>query len=124
MDLPTFSLSKPMEEELSNLPHVVLTSDEDWDPHVLDHQHDLDDDNVWYNVLQDPDPGVFHDPHFSNTGDYIACSLVFDLYEDDVHVQSSSPMTVAETIDHLNHELHLHDNIDPLQDTIHIQKHC
>ena len=81
--LAYLALSKPTEEELANLPHIVLISDTDWDPHVLDHQHDLDNDNVWYDALQDPNPGVFCDSYFGNTRDYIARLLVFDLFEDD-----------------------------------------
>lgn len=60
---------------------------------------------------------MFRDPHFGDTGEYIALSLAFDLMTEDEPVQPGSPMSVAETIDHLNH------NIDPLLGTIHIKEH-
>ena len=44
----------------TNLPHVVLTSDQDWDPHVLDHSYNLANENIWSDALSHPDPLV-HD---------------------------------------------------------------
>jgi len=39
------------DDEWDTLPHVVLTSDVDWDPTALD--HDLDDDKEWYDAISD-----------------------------------------------------------------------
>ena len=34
-----------------NLPHLVLTSDTDWDPSVLDNT--IDDNETWFDALSD-----------------------------------------------------------------------
>ena len=46
--------SHQLDDELENLPHVVLTSDLDWDPAVLDHELDLED---WKDAPMDL-PGI------------------------------------------------------------------
>ena len=46
--LPYISLRPFTDEEWTTLPHIVLTSDADWDPSVLDHR--LSDDDKWYNA--------------------------------------------------------------------------
>ena len=43
--LPYMSLRPYTDDEWDTLPHVILTSDMDWDPTVLDHT--LDDDDHW-----------------------------------------------------------------------------
>ena len=40
------------DSEWDNLPHVVLTSDDEWNPDVLDHKFDLDDEQ-WYDSLEE-----------------------------------------------------------------------
>ena len=37
------------------LPHIELISDSDWDPSVLDYEHNLSDESVWYEALAHPD---------------------------------------------------------------------
>jgi hypothetical protein len=39
------------DEEWDTLLHVILTSDVDWDPTVL--EHTLDDDDEWFNAVSD-----------------------------------------------------------------------
>jgi hypothetical protein len=39
------------DHEWDTLPHVILTSDTEWNPSVLD--NDLDDDENWYDALSD-----------------------------------------------------------------------
>jgi transposase InsO family protein len=53
--LPYLRMRPPTDRELSNpdIPHVVLTSDTDWDPSVLDHQ--VDDMEAWANSIPDYD---------------------------------------------------------------------
>ena len=48
--LPYLDMHPPTDDELENLPHVVFTSDVDWDPAVLDCDFDLD--NNWTDVPQ------------------------------------------------------------------------
>ena len=40
-----------MDQKWDELPHVILMSDQDWDPSVLDHSFDDDDD--WFNSISD-----------------------------------------------------------------------
>jgi hypothetical protein len=40
-----------MDEEWETLPHVIWTSDEEWDPTVLDHE--IADDEAWYDAVSD-----------------------------------------------------------------------
>ena len=53
--------------EWDTLPHVILTSDQDWDPTVLDHI--MDDDDKWFDTLDEPltMPG---DNNFDEYGNY------------------------------------------------------
>ena len=46
--LPYFDMTKPTQEDLATLPHVIMTSDIEWDPTVLDSEGDdldLSDDD-------------------------------------------------------------------------------
>ena len=53
--LAYFDMHKPTDTEYQLLLHVIITLDADWDPKVLDHQYDLEDDNVWYDTLDPTD---------------------------------------------------------------------
>jgi len=48
-------------------PHIILTSDVDWDPSVLD--HDLDDNETWFDAISDL-PTVPPHTLFDELGDY------------------------------------------------------
>ncbi|EEC51029.1 predicted protein [Phaeodactylum tricornutum CCAP 1055/1] len=49
--LPYMDMRCPTDAEFTSLPHVILTSDVDWDPSVLDNEIDLATD--WYDTVQD-----------------------------------------------------------------------
>jgi hypothetical protein len=49
--LPYVQIRPYTDKEWDTLPHVILTSDEDWDPTVLDHT--LDDDDEWFDAVSD-----------------------------------------------------------------------
>jgi hypothetical protein len=49
--LPYVSQRPYTDSEWNTLPHVVLTSDTEWHPSVLD--NNLDDDEEWYDALSD-----------------------------------------------------------------------
>ncbi|CAJ1935684.1 unnamed protein product [Cylindrotheca closterium] len=55
--LPYLRMRSPTDRELSNpdIPHVVLTSDTDWEPSVLDHL--IDNMEEWAKSVPDHDPG-------------------------------------------------------------------
>jgi hypothetical protein len=58
MGLPYLSLH----HEWDTLPHIILTSEIDWDPTTLDRE--LDSDNKWFDALTDevdyPLKGIFN----------------------------------------------------------------
>jgi hypothetical protein len=67
------NMRRPTNDELTSLPHVVLTSDVDWDPSVLDNEIDLAiswSDNI-LNLPQPPYVG----PRFDSTGNYLHCHI-------------------------------------------------
>jgi hypothetical protein len=55
------------DDEWETLPHVIWTSDEEWDPTVLDHE--IADDETWYNAVSDLQEGLMHRP-FDEYGRY------------------------------------------------------
>jgi hypothetical protein len=69
--LPYISMHPYTDNEWDQLPHVILTSDLDWeDPTVLDHT--LDDDKHWYDAMCDLDAPSYDSP-FDSKGNYHAC---------------------------------------------------
>ena len=62
----------PSDHELDSLPHVVLTSDADWDPTMADNE--IDSGDVWYDALdtEPPPPGTsaYGDTKFDQLGYY------------------------------------------------------
>ena len=65
--LPYISMHPYMDDEWDNLPQVILTSDLDWDPTVLDHT--INDDEHWYNAMCDLDEPPYDSP-FDPDGTY------------------------------------------------------
>jgi len=55
------------DEEWETLPHVVWTSDKDWDPSVLDHE--LSTNTDWFESISDLSEGVIHSV-FDEFGEY------------------------------------------------------
>ena len=62
--LPYLRCRKPTENELASLPHIVMTSDVDWDPR----QYDKDMDNL--EEFHDPSEDVYQHDHFDQYGEY------------------------------------------------------
>jgi len=55
--LPYMDMYPPSDHELDSLPHVVLTSDADWDPTMANNE--IDSGDVWYDALDtEPPPGT------------------------------------------------------------------
>ena len=98
--LPCVTIRPYTDLEWDTLPHVVLTSDVDWDPTVLDHT--LDDDEQWYDAISD----LQSDPTtnlFDEFGDY----------RNRVEVnQLSAEVIVDMAVMQRTLELHEHDVID------------
>jgi len=65
--------------EWESLPHIIVTSDVDWDPSVLD--HDIGDDDTWFDALSDIPQAVLQDK-FDETGDYHNCIIIQEHLQD------------------------------------------
>jgi hypothetical protein len=55
------------DEEWETLPHVIWTSDEEWDPTILDHE--ITDDDAWYDAISDLQGSLMNSP-FDEYGRY------------------------------------------------------
>lgn len=67
------------DKEWDTMPHVIMTTDTDQEPSILD--NDLDDNEEWSDAV----PDLFDDPssnHFDEFGDYRGCHLVNHLSAD------------------------------------------
>jgi hypothetical protein len=62
--LPYLQCQKPTPAELATLPHIIMTADTDWDPHVWD--NNIDDVEQFYDAVMDE---VHHSP-FNQYGEY------------------------------------------------------
>ena len=65
--LPYLKIYPPTDKEMEELPHVLLTPADTWDPKVLDHT--LSDKEDWINTLKDLDEGIIQTP-FDMYGNY------------------------------------------------------
>jgi hypothetical protein len=50
--LPYLRMVPYTDEEWETLPHVIMSIDQDWDPTILDHV--MDEDEQWFDALEDP----------------------------------------------------------------------
>ena len=86
-------------KEWEDLPHVILTADTDWNPTVINHE--LDSQEEWFNTMHQP-PDPIQDSLFDKMGDYKhayqVASAIMDsnLVED--HVITSYPATCTATL--------------------------
>ena len=67
--LPYMKLRPYTDDEWDALPHVLLTSDDEWDPTVLDHAH-ADDDDIWFDALSEHQNDIA-DTLFDEQGNYL-----------------------------------------------------
>ena len=107
------SLRPYTDKEWEELPHAIWTGDNDWDPCVL--YHDLDDDDEWYDALT----RLEEDPHmnlFDEFGTYrkrvvVQESDIFeDAYEnstehDDIAINNIIEECILSTYNTQNHEV-------------------
>ena len=66
--LPYLPMRPYTDDEWETLPHVIMTSDVDWDPSVLDHIFDSDD-TIWFDALQNLEDDPTHNL-FDEYGNY------------------------------------------------------
>ena len=65
--LPYMKMEPHTDKEWNDLPHIILTAGDQWDPRVLDHT--LTDRDDWYNTLKELDDGLIKTP-FDEYGNY------------------------------------------------------
>ena len=66
--LPYIKMRPYTDAEWDDLPHVILTSDMDWDPSILDHT--IDDDEHWYDAICDLEQRPYTSM-FDHEGNYL-----------------------------------------------------
>ena len=66
--LAYFETSKPTDYDLEEYPHVILTSDTDWDPSILDNEIDLNE--IQQSLTDLPSENVYGDIRFDRKGNY------------------------------------------------------
>ena len=84
--LPRMNLRPYTDKEWEELPHVILTSEEEWDPSKLD--LDVDKDEDWYDAISDENHYTINQK-FDEYGNY----------RHRVEVQSTSIKSIHESVD-------------------------
>ena len=91
--LPYMTLRPFTDDEWDSLPHVVLTSDQTWDPTIADHT--ISNDDIWYDTHQDIDNNDSFDP-----------PLHLSLFDDDSCYCNCHPIHFTSvTDDNIQHHL-------------------
>jgi hypothetical protein len=99
--LPYMPIRPYTDSEREKLPHVILTSDVEWDPSIADHT--LTDDETWFDAVSDqPDNGYKFQP-FDERGNY----------RNHETVVTRTTRTIIETNWHNTHQDIIADEIDP-----------
>ena len=81
--LPYVSIRPFTDSEWDTLPHVVWTSDVDWDPSVLD--CNIQDQESWFDAISDLEGGILHSP-FDEFGNYAYRSAALHSFDPGEHV--------------------------------------
>ena len=81
------------DDEWDTLPHVIWTSDNDWDPSILN--YNLDDNDEWFSSTNDLTHSF--DKRFNDVGDYQKCVVV----QDAKIVPSCQTLNDEAVIDHI-----------------------
>ena len=84
--LPYMSMRPYTDDEWEQLPHVILTSDAEWDPTILDDEQE--DDEEWFNAMEEI-PEFKPDPLFDEYGDYCHIHLVTEAIMSDSIIENS-----------------------------------
>ena len=102
--LPYLQCRKPTEMELASLPHIIMTSDNDWDPSIYD--NDITDLEAFHDVtVEDP----IHE-HFNQYGEYRHRTVAtHNIIEEDEFFDANDYMDYDDQVD---------DVIDTLQPEI------
>jgi hypothetical protein len=106
--LPYVTMRPYTDDEWDTLPHVIWSSDNDWDPTVLDHH--LDEDEEWYDATYDLTHSF--DQRFNDIGDYQRHVVVQDAV---IHPTVQEDDCIDQVIYHrLNTLYEIHNSISSL----------
>lgn len=89
--LPYVSMRPYTDDEWEELPHVVWTSDVEWNPSVLDHE--IEDEDEWYDAITDMQEGIIQSP-FDEFGNYRKREVDLHFFD------AEQPPTIDDVIDH------------------------
>ena len=78
------------DQEWEELPHVILTGDNEWDPSVLDYEID-DDDDKWFDAISDIKDTSIH-RLFDERGNYKKRTIVNRTVVTDSHLQEAAEL--------------------------------
>jgi hypothetical protein len=113
--LPYLGMRPYTDAEFDSLPHVILTSDVDWNPRVLD--FDIDNDDAWYDAISD---NVNHSELFDVFGndkgrvdelEASSADIWFDTVTPDQHARAQIEEATFICSEHA-HRVHHFDNDD------------
>ena len=93
--LPYFKMSPPSDDDLDCYPHVILTSDMDWDPSILDNEINLN--HIEQEMDNLPLENVYGDIHFDPQGNY--CGVFVSKHQSFLSTTPSpeTPPTISTT---------------------------
>jgi hypothetical protein len=90
--LPYLAMRPCTDDEFDTLPHVIFTSDVDWDPRILD--FDVDGDDNWYDAISD---NVNHADLFDACGEHKGHTPDLDVSSTDIWFDTVTPDQHART---------------------------
>ena len=101
--LPYISIRPYTDKEWETLPHVIWTSDEEWDPTVLDHT--IKDDEEWYDATTDMQEGIIQSP-FDEFGNYRKREVDLHFFDAEQGQMSDEAADYAAVYHATEHQMH------------------
>ena len=117
--LTRMPMCPPTDDDLENLPYVIITTDDIWDPTILNHSIDLSNDT--YDHAMDPHMNEEEfsslDDHTCMTGNYLhhddyGPDYVYDVYHNDCVTRSGLDCNTPDNSYHLSPQCILKDQDD------------
>ena len=111
--LPYVTIRPFTDDEWNTLPHVIWTSDVEWDPSILD--CNIQDEDTWYDAVSDLEGGLIHSP-FDEFGRYSYRSAELHFFDPGESMPAIEDVTDEVVIEHdtqqviFAHEHRIHSN--------------
>ncbi len=103
-------MQPPTDQELDELPHVVLTSDQDWDPTTLDHEYPA----IWPEDIPPRLSDAYIDKSFDSHGNYLHWHVLLVIYS--LVSRDEPPLSLDDAIDSLNVQLSAHGHVSQVKE--------